>query len=121
MVYRQSQRKATVAPPPKQAGAPSFTRLEIAPIEALCGAGRLLSQITLPPGAVIEAHSHQDEYEFYLILSGEGDYHYNDTVAKLYPGDVTYCPNGEKHGLVNTGSGDLSLVAFIGFPNPERQ
>lgn len=120
MIYRHSERKATVVPAQK-AGTPDFNKLEIAAEQDLLGAGRLLSQITLPPGALVAEHAHNGEYEVYFILSGEGDYYDNDTVVKVFPGDVTLCRSGEKHCLVNTGSNELSFVAFIGFPNPQRQ
>ncbi len=120
MIYRRSDRAVTVAPAQK-AGTPDFNKLEIAPEKDLLGAGRLLSQITLPPGAIVAEHAHYDEYEVYLILAGEGEYYDNGTVVKVFPGDVTLCRSGEKHCLVNTGSGDLTFVAFIGFPNPQKQ
>ncbi len=120
MIYRQSERKATVVPAQK-AGTPDFNKLEIAPEQDLLGAGRLLSQITLSPGALVAEHAHHDEYEVYFILTGEGDYYDNGAVVKVHAGDVTLCRSGEKHCLVNTGSSDLSFVAFIGFPNPDKQ
>ncbi len=120
MIYRQSERKVTVVPAQK-AGTPDFNKLEIAPEKDLLGAGRLLSQITLPPGALIAEHAHNDEYEIYLILAGEGEYHDNGTVVKVFPGDVALCRNGEKHALVNTGNSDLVFMAFIGFQNAEKQ
>lgn len=120
MIYRQSERKVTVVPAQK-AGTPDFNKLEIAPEKDLLGAGRLLSQITLPPGALIAEHAHNDEYEIYLILAGEGEYHDNGTVVKVFPGDVALCCSGEKHALVNTGNSDLVFMAFIGFQNAEKQ
>ncbi len=120
MIYRQSDRKATVVPAQK-AGTPDFNKLEITPEQDLLGAGRLLTQITLAPGALVAEHAHNGEYEIYLILSGEGDYYDNGTAAKVYPGDVALCRSGEKHCLINTGSSDLTFIAFIGFPNAEKQ
>ena len=120
MIYRQSERKVTVVPAQK-AGTPDFNKLEIAPEKDLLGAGRLLSQITLPPGALIAEHAHNDEYEIYLILAGEGEYHDNGTVVKVFPGDVALCRNGAKPALVNTGNSALVFMAFIGFQNAEKQ
>lgn len=120
MIYRQSERQLAVAPPQVE-GALGYSKLEIVPRQELCGAGRLLSQITLPPGGAIAEHGHQDEYEVYCILTGEGDYCDNGSVVKVRAGDVALCPNGERHGLTNTGRDDLVFIAFIGFPNPEKQ
>lgn len=120
MIYRHSERQATVVPAQK-AGTPDFNKLEITPAKDLLGAGKLLSQITLPPGALVAEHAHNDEYEVYLIMAGEGEYHDNGTVVKVFPGDVALCRSGEKHCLINTGNSDLTFMAFIGFPNPEKQ
>lgn len=120
MIYHQNGRKVTVVPAQKP-GTPDFNKLEIVPEQELMGAGRLLSQITLSPGALVAEHAHSDEYEVYFILSGEGDYNDNGVVVKVCPGDVTLCRSGEKHSLVNTGHVDLTFMAFIGFPNPLKQ
>lgn len=120
MIYRQSDRKVTIVPAQK-AGTPNFNKCEITPEQDLLGAGRMLSQITLPSGALIADHTHTDEYEVYCILSGEGEYHDNGTVTTVSAGDVTLCRSGETHGLVNTGSSELTFVAFIGFSNPQKQ
>lgn len=120
MIYRDSQRKSFVVASNKE-GIPDFHKKEIVPIEDLCGSGRLMAQITLPSGAQVADHSHQDEFEVYLILTGEGEYNDNGTSVKVSAGDVTLCRDGETHGLVNTGKSDLSFAAFVGFPNSQKQ
>lgn len=120
MIYRQPERRLAVTPPQVE-GALGYSKLEIVPQQDLCGAGRLLSQITLPPGGAIPEHGHQEEYEVYCILTGEGDYLDNGVVVKVRAGDVALCPSGQRHSLTNTGSDNLVFVAFIGFPNSEKQ
>ncbi|MFV0496674.1 MAG: cupin domain-containing protein [Candidatus Fimivivens sp.] len=119
MIYRYSERQSTPVRAQK-AGTPDFNKLEIVPKKDLLGAGKLLSQITLPPGALVAEHAHNDEYEVYLIVAGEGTYHDNGTAVKVSVGDTTLCRSGEKHSLVNTGNTDLTFIAFIGFPNPDK-
>lgn len=120
MIYHNSQRKVTVGLSKKE-GAPDFAKHEILPLADLCGSGRLLTQIVLPSGAQVPEHTHHDEFEVYFILSGEGDYNDNGTTVHLTAGDVALCRDGETHGVVNTGKGELSFVAFIGFANPQKQ
>ncbi len=91
-------------------------REDFVPKELLCGAGRLLGVITVPPGGEIADHVHNNEYEVYSLLSGTGLYNDNGTPVQLSAGAVTYCPDGETHGIKNNGKEDLVFVAFIGFP-----
>ena len=60
-------------------------------------------------------HKHNGEIEIYYILEGEGMYNDNGVEAPVKAGDVTVCNDGESHGLLNTGSTDLKMVALILF------
>ena len=77
--------------------------------------GRLFNHVTLKPGAAIGKHQHNNEFEVYYILSGHGTYDDNGTPVEVGPGDVTCCPHGERHGILNTGTGDLVFIALILF------
>ena len=68
---------------------------------------------TLKPGASVGYHVHTGETEMYYILSGEGEYDDNGVIVPVKAGDVTFCKNGEGHGLVNTGKEDLVFNAMI--------
>lgn len=120
MLIKKADRAVTAGKSLKE-GAPDFVKCEIGPVEQLVGAGRLFSHITLPVGAQVPTHEHHDEYEFYYMISGEGDYNDNGNIIRIKAGDVVYCPDGELHGLVNNSDAELSFIAFIGFPNPSRQ
>ncbi len=85
-------------------------------VEQLSGAGRLFSTITLAPGCSIGDHRHVDEFEFYYILSGAGLYNDNGTPCQITAGDVSFCPSGETHGILNNGDQPLVMLAFVGFP-----
>lgn len=79
------------------------------------GKGRLFSHTLLKPGVSIGNHPHEGEFEVYYILSGEGTYNDNGVSKIVRTGDVTVCPSGEVHGLENTSSEDLHIIALILF------
>ena len=69
----------------------------------LNGKCRLYAEITLEPGCEIGYHQHLNESETYYIISGQGVYNDNGT----------FTPNGFSHGLDNTGSENLVMMALI--------
>ncbi len=77
--------------------------------------GRLFNQIVLKPGVGIGTHRHNKECEVYCILSGTATYNDNGTEVQVSAGDVTICWSGEQHGILNTGSEDLEMIALIFF------
>lgn len=81
----------------------------------LAGKGRLFNIGVLKPGCAVGNHAHHGEIEIYYILEGEGMYDDNGVEAPVAAGDVTVCNDGESHALVNTGTGDLKMVALILF------
>lgn len=113
MVIRSEERM-----PVQRPAAPDGTRgplvQNIVEPMALGASGRLFAQITLVPGAAIQKHVHNDEYEIYCILSGSGAYDDNGASVTLSAGDVTLCERGESHALSNIGDTDLMMIAFIG-------
>jgi mannose-6-phosphate isomerase-like protein (cupin superfamily) len=69
---------------------------------------RMLAEASLPPGASIGYHRHDNETEYYLILSGSGEVNDNGTVKPVKAGDAMITGNGESHSIKNTG--DIPLV-----------
>ena len=70
--------------------------------------------MTLKPGAYIGLHSHKDNEDAYLILSGTGiftDGEGNAWVVK--PGDMTIARPGQSHGLANLYGEDLVFLDII--------
>ncbi|MBO4300301.1 MAG: cupin domain-containing protein [Desulfovibrio sp.] len=86
----------------------------------LAGNGRLFNIGVLKPGNAVGYHKHKGELEIYYILEGEGLYNDNGTETNIKAGDVTVCQDGEGHGLLNTGSKDLKMVALILFTNKAK-
>ena len=72
-----------------------------------------VAQITLPVGASIGYHTHEDSYEVIYVLSGCGTCYDGDQVYPVSAGMVQYCPQHEGHSIVNTGTEDLRLLGII--------
>ena len=69
--------------------------------------------ITLEPGCEIGYHEHHNESETYYIISGQGVYNDNGTNRPVSAGDITFTPDGFGHGLDNTGTENLVLMALV--------
>jgi mannose-6-phosphate isomerase-like protein (cupin superfamily) len=74
---------------------------------------RMLSEAVLPPGASIGYHRHDNETEYYLILSGTGEVNDDGTVKPVKAGDAMITGNGASHGIKNTGDVPLVFHAVI--------
>ena len=72
-----------------------------------------VAQITLPVGASIGYHTHEDSYEVIYVLSGSGTCYDGDQVYPVSAGMVQYCPQFDGHSIVNTGTEDLRLLGII--------
>jgi mannose-6-phosphate isomerase-like protein (cupin superfamily) len=74
---------------------------------------RMLAEAALPPGASIGYHRHDNETEYYLILSGTGEVNDNGTVKPVKAGDAMITGNGASHSIMNTGNVPLVFHAVI--------
>ena len=74
---------------------------------------RLFARITIKPGCSIGYHVHENETEFYHIVSGTALYDDNGKQVELRSGDVTVTPAGHGHSIVNNGDADLIVIALI--------
>lgn len=74
---------------------------------------RLLAECTLPPGASIGEHKHDNETEYYIILEGEGSVVDDGAPVHVGPGDLVITGNGASHSIANTGSVPLKFHAVI--------
>ena len=73
----------------------------------------MFAHTTLLPGCGIGFHMHNGESETYYIYSGSGEFNDNGTLVPVSAGDTTFTPSGTGHGLVNTGTEPLELIALI--------
>lgn len=74
---------------------------------------RLFTHMTIEPGASIGYHGHANEEDIYYILSGIATVCDNGETKTVYPGDVVYTGNGDKHSIANNGEVPLELVDVI--------
>ena len=74
---------------------------------------RLFSQMTLNAGDSIGCHPHENETEYYFILSGSGTVNDDGKEVKVEAGDSVVTGNGAGHSIENTGTVPLVLYAII--------
>ena len=74
---------------------------------------KMFSRVTIKPGCELGHHEHHGETETYYVLSGSGMYDDNGKAVPIEAEDVTYCKDGDGHGVKNTGTEDLVFVALI--------
>ncbi|MDR1443995.1 MAG: cupin domain-containing protein [Treponema sp.] len=74
---------------------------------------RMLAELTLPPGASIGYHRHDNETEYFLILSGGGEVNDNGDIKPVKAGDTVITGNGASHSIKNTGNVPLVFHAVI--------
>jgi mannose-6-phosphate isomerase-like protein (cupin superfamily) len=73
----------------------------------------MLAEVTLQPGCSIGTHSHENETEYYIILSGGGTVNDNGKEVSVQAGDAIVTGNGASHSISNTGTVPLVLHAVI--------
>ena len=76
-------------------------------------AGRLYARITLPPGAALAYHRHDDEMESFYVASGKCKMVDNGKVVYLTEGDVLVTPHGQEHSIANDTDKPVELIALI--------
>lgn len=81
--------------------------------DELNGKGRVFAHTTVLPGSGIGYHVHKGDTEIYYIYKGKGEYNDNGVITTVEAGDVTFTPSGTGHGIKNTGSEPLELIALI--------
>lgn len=79
----------------------------------LANEARLFAKLTLKPGTSIGVHKHENEFEIFFVLSGEGIFYDNDQPVQIKAGDVCLTRSGETHSVENNSNEDLVLLAVI--------
>ena len=77
------------------------------------GKGRIFAKVTLKPGCSVGLHKHEGDFEAYFVIKGEGMYNDNGNIYPIHVGDLALCDDGQSHGLENTVTEDLEVVALI--------
>lgn len=71
----------------------------------------------VPPGkASFPMHAHSQQWEFYIVISGEGVLLTPGTETPFQAGETFVCPPGEAHQVRNTGSDDLLYYVIADNP-----
>jgi mannose-6-phosphate isomerase-like protein (cupin superfamily) len=74
---------------------------------------RLCARLTIPPGASIGSHQHEDEDEVYIVLKGNGLLDDGKTKTFVSTGDAILTGKGASHAISNTGVTSLDLIAMV--------
>ena len=77
--------------------------------------GRLFAHIKLKPGSSVGYHKHENEFEGYYFIKGEGTYTEDEKEYPVKTGDFTLVNKDHSHGIENTGVEDLEFIALILF------
>ena len=64
----------------------------------------------LPPKTSIGVHTHNDDQEYYYILSGTGVMTLDDKEYEVNAGDITVVFPGGQHGLENRSDEDMRII-----------
>ena len=76
---------------------------------------REIGWLTLPAGASIGLHKHENNEDVYLIVEGKGTFvDGNGNETPVAAGDVTIARPGQSHALKNTSKKPLVFINFIG-------
>jgi mannose-6-phosphate isomerase-like protein (cupin superfamily) len=105
----------------------SFARASFTDVVAHDGAGRIrtarvidearsafrfIDLTEIPPGSAVGVHTHADDEEVYVIISGRGRMMLDGDTFEVGPGDVIRnLPRGT-HGLTNAGNEPLTMVVL---------
>lgn len=112
MIIRKGDMKVAKAENMKDGiGSVKFTHITDA--VGLCQKGRLFSVMELEPGSSVGSHTHENDFEIYYILEGEGEVTDNGVIKKVYPGDAMITHEGHEHSLKNIGDNILRFIALI--------
>ena len=75
---------------------------------------REIGWLTLPPGASIGLHKHDNNEDVYIIISGQGIFtDSNGKETEVKAGDITIARQGQSHALKNAGEEPLVFLDLI--------
>ena len=75
------------------------------------------------PGQQHALHAHAGQDKVYQVLEGRGVFLLDGRELSMQPGDLLVAPDGVPHGVRNTGSGRLLVLAILApapGPRPAR-
>jgi mannose-6-phosphate isomerase-like protein (cupin superfamily) len=72
-----------------------------------------ISRYRVASGASVSLHVHTGKAEYWVILSGHGVVRVGATSIPVAEGDIVVTPPSVPHGLINTGSADLTFLNIV--------
>ena len=72
------------------------------------------------PGQQHALHAHAGQDKVYQVIEGEGVFLLDGQELAMRAGDLLVAPEGVAHGVRNTGTGRLLVVAILA-PAPQRR
>lgn len=81
--------------------------------EELSGKAKMCAKITLDPGCSIGEHSHSEDGELYIIISGKGTVDDNGVEHEVLPGDAVWTTGGEYHSITNNSTEPMEMYAIV--------
>ena len=77
------------------------------------GKVRLFARLTIEPGGSIGHHVHEGETEMFAFVAGSGRVSDDGALRDVQAGDSMVTFPGHGHGVENTGSENLVMIAVI--------
>ena len=74
---------------------------------------RLLTRTVIEPGSSMGYHVHENEMEFFYVLSGALEVDDNGTTVIAYPGDTLCTLDGEGHSIRAYGDESAEYLAAV--------
>ena len=109
--FQQWDREKAAGGEGKLLGRFAYTRHQTGEQDAI----REIGWLTLPAGASIGLHKHENNEDVYLIVEGKGTFiDGNGKETPVAAGDVTIARPGQSHALKNTSKKPLVFINFIG-------
>jgi quercetin dioxygenase-like cupin family protein len=71
------------------------------------------------PGQEHALHAHGGQDKVYQVIEGEGEFLLEGTALPMRAGDLLVAPEGVPHGVRNTGTQRLLVLAILA-PSPPR-
>jgi quercetin dioxygenase-like cupin family protein len=75
----------------------------------------------LAPGQAQKAHTHDEQDKICFVLEGRGSFTLDEGEEVLEPGEAIVAPAGSRHGIVNTGAGELLVLVVVTPPSPHMK
>lgn len=112
-MIRQATEMAVEIRENMRGGAGAVTLQHLFKADEFKAKSRLCARLTLPPGAGIGPHRHDNEDEVYYILRGEGVVEEDTGARRVKTGDAVLTGQGASHAIRNDGAEPLEILAVI--------